>query len=61
MAVAFHFHHTDRVALRRLYTRVTKDKKQRYTAIGWWCPTCGENYDGKLKLKISGALSEYTL
>ena len=42
MAVAYHFHHDGRTTLRRLYTRLTKDKKQRYHAIGWWCSTCGE-------------------
>jgi integrase len=30
MAVAYHYHSSGRTILRRLYTRLTKDKKQRY-------------------------------
>ena len=59
MAVAYHYHYDGRTTLRRLYTRLTKDKKQRYHAIGWWCSTCGEQYDANLQKRIPGALSDY--
>ena len=59
MPVGYHYHSSGRTTLRRLYARLTKDKKQRYHAIGWWCSTCGDTYDGYLNRRIPKALSEY--
>jgi hypothetical protein len=42
-----------------LYARLTQDKKQRYHAIGYWCSTCGEQYDAVLNKRILDAMSEY--
>ena len=59
MAVAYHYHHTGRTTLRRLYARLREHGKQRYYAIGWWCSTCGEQYDANLEKRIPAAMSEY--
>ena len=59
MAVAYHYHHTGRTTLRRLYARLREHGKQRYYAIGWWCSTCGKRYDANLEKRVSAAMSEY--